>query len=164
MEIPEGYKWIFVHERWTPIPSVNTDKFYSQKPSPLINSIEDLNDDELLDWEEDEDFLGDEFAKEDQFLEEENFSNLENDQYSIEMNKDHSIDPVPDHSEKDRESENREPEAARMEVVIPDLHSSEIQHSGPSSLSNALRQIRRSDRPKKSLCCWNEKLGFFNIL
>lgn len=55
LEIPKGYKWIFVHGGWTLIPNVNTEKFYLQESSPH-NPIDDFIDDEQLDWGEDEDF------------------------------------------------------------------------------------------------------------
>lgn len=46
--IPEGYKWIFIHGRWTLIPSINAEKFYSQDLSPQDAIQEDPTDEEFV--------------------------------------------------------------------------------------------------------------------
>lgn len=160
MEILDGYKWIFVNEGWTLIPSVNIDKFYSLEPSPLMDQVEDPIDDELLDWGDDKDYPGDEFAEEDQFLEEENFTSLENVHYSTDMNDVHPTDPIPISSNNDSAIENKDPEVERLEEIALDLPYSDMPLLDPSSHTNAQRQIRRSDRPKKPAGRWNEEAGF----
>lgn len=42
--------------------SANSDKFYSQDPSPKSTQLEDFSDKNLIDWVEDEDTLTNDFA------------------------------------------------------------------------------------------------------
>lgn len=61
IEIPEGYKWGFVHEGWTLIPKINNDKFFAHEARLEIPSDEELVDQEN---DEDQDFLAEELADE----------------------------------------------------------------------------------------------------
>lgn len=56
------------------IPSINSEKFYSQDPSPQKFSLDIPFDEELVDWEKDDDLLTDEIAEDVHFLEEENIN------------------------------------------------------------------------------------------
>lgn len=76
------------------------------------------------------------------------------------MNDDLPTDPEPSHTEEGKELDIRKPEAARLEVLIPDLPSSKMQHSDPATHSNTQRQIRRSNRTKKPSGRWNEEAEF----
>lgn len=56
------YPWWIDH-----IPSINSDQFYSQDPSPQNTQWEDPSDNKLIDYGEDEDILANEFAEDDLF-------------------------------------------------------------------------------------------------
>lgn len=49
LPILDGYKWIFIHGGWTLIPSINSDKFYSQDPAPQNIPLDEPFDEELVD-------------------------------------------------------------------------------------------------------------------
>lgn len=135
LAIPEGYKWIFIHGEWMLIPSVNSDKFYSQDPSPRNISLDNPSDEELVDWgeDEDEDFLTDEIAEDDHFLEEENFIQPKNAFHIDDLVADQPTDSHPDRSRNDK--------------VLNDSNISEIIPDQPS-ISIPPCHIRRSDNQK----------------
>lgn len=78
--ILEEYKWIFIHCGCTLIPSINSERFYSQEPSPQDAALEDPTDEELLNQEEGDDYFEDEFIEDEQFLGDENFPQMKIDQ------------------------------------------------------------------------------------
>ncbi|KAH7666770.1 Zinc finger CCHC-type protein [Dioscorea alata] len=152
--IPEGYKWIFIHGGWTLVPSINSDKFFSQDPTPPSTPLEVPSDEELVDWGEDEEFPTDEITEDDHFLSEENLPHLQADQPSDDL----LVDLIPDTAPSliSGKSFLAEPTA----VVIP-TDPPPASHSSVSSLQPPIQKnVRRSDRTKKPSGRWNEEAGF----
>lgn len=54
IEIPKGYKLVVLHGGWTSIPKANSDKFSTKEPTPTNPIQDDLLDEELVDWGEDD--------------------------------------------------------------------------------------------------------------
>lgn len=115
LAIPEGYKWIFIHGGWTLIPSINSDKFYSQDPSSQNISPFNPSDEELVYWDEDEDFLTNEIIEDDHFLEEENFTQPESNPHPADLIIDQPNDTLSDQARNGKDLMDTE-----VSDIIPD--------------------------------------------
>lgn len=80
--IPDGYNWVFIHGGWTLIPSINSEKFYNLDPSPQDDISDDLNDVDLVDWEDGDKYIDDEIVEYDHLSNDVNSSHMETDIYS----------------------------------------------------------------------------------
>lgn len=152
--IPEGYKWIFIHGGCTLVPSINSDKFYSQEPSPPTTLLEVPFDEELVDQGDDDDCPIDEIAEDDQFLIEECLSHLEANRPPENLISVHTSDIVT--LPLNSKSILAETGTEKISTDFP----LDLQPPDSSLQPKAQKQIRRSDRPRKLSGRWTEEAGF----
>ncbi|XP_039138414.1 uncharacterized protein LOC120275782 [Dioscorea cayenensis subsp. rotundata] len=109
---------------------------------------------EIVDWEEDEDILVDEFAEDDNFLDEENNFQLKDDFQNIDLISDQDITDQLDPLREEKAVEELR-EVEKSTEVAPSFPAPSVLHS--TSIEEAGRW---SDKTKKPSGHWNEEAGF----